>query len=256
MKKILNLIQVNFKETTLIAILVLGFGANYIYGATFTEPACGPTGCNTEAPINVSATSQAKAGPLQVNGFRNLGTTVLDGSVGIGTLTPSDTLTVNGSISGTVISINPSGGGATGINVAASELNFPVSGGKMTMYKTSSPGSGFDLYVLGNVRAGAFFYNSDKTLKTNILSLDSSDSLSKILNLQGVSFNWKADGRKDMGLIAQDVEKVFPDIVSTDKSTGLKSVEYGNLVAPLIEAVKAQQKEIDALKKEVEALKK
>ncbi|HEU5114493.1 MAG TPA: hypothetical protein VFT82_01865, partial [Candidatus Paceibacterota bacterium] len=56
------------------------------------------------------------------------------------------------------------------------------------------------------------------------------------------------------GLIAQDVEKVYPELVNTNKQTGLKSVEYANLVGPLIEAVKEQQKEIDTLKAEVAAL--
>jgi len=57
-----------------------------------------------------------------------------------------------------------------------------------------------------------------------------------------------------MGLIANDVENIFPEIVSTD-SEGLKQLEYGNLVAALVEAVKEQQKEIDSLKQEVESLK-
>jgi hypothetical protein len=52
------------------------------------------------------------------------------------------------------------------------------------------------------------------------------------------------------------VETVFPEIVHTDSATGYKSVEYGNLVAPLIEAIKSQQKEIDLLKAEIELLKK
>ena len=59
---------------------------------------------------------------------------------------------------------------------------------------------------------------------------------------------------KQIGLIAQDVEKVFPELVVTD-SEGYKSVAYQNLVAVLIEAVKEQQKSINQLKKEVELLK-
>ena len=46
-------------------------------------------------------------------------------------------------------------------------------------------------------------------------------------------------------MIAQEVEKVFPDLVHTDPKTGLKSVEYGNLIAPIIEAIKSQQKTIE-----------
>jgi hypothetical protein len=95
------------------------------------------------------------------------------------------------------------------------------------------------------VSAAAFVYSSDKSLKTNIKPLQ--NSLEKIKQLQGVSFNWKESGRADIGLVAQDVEKVFPELVSTNENN-LKSVEYGNLVGVLIEAVKEQQKQIDELK--------
>ncbi len=112
---------------------------------------------------------------------------------------------------------------------------------------------GYKLEIAGSVGASAFFYTSDKSLKTNISPL--SGSLAKVLNLQGVSFNWKEGGEKSVGLVAQDVEKVYPELVHTNPQSGLKSVEYGNLVAPLIEAIKEQQKQIDDLKAEVKALK-
>jgi len=77
-----------------------------------------------------------------------------------------------------------------------------------------------------------------------------------------VSFNWKKDGRPGVGITAQNLEKVFPELVSTNKSTGLKSIQLANLVAPLIEAVKElskiierQQEKSDFLIKEVSALK-
>ena len=105
-----------------------------------------------------------------------------------------------------------------------------------------------------SVQANSFVYSSDRNLKTNIVNLDDNDSLSNILKLQGVSFNWKNDGRPDIGLIAQDVEKVYPVLVHTNPQTGLKAVEYANLIGPLIEAIKAQQAEIDTLKAQVQAL--
>jgi hypothetical protein len=55
-------------------------------------------------------------------------------------------------------------------------------------------------------------------------------------------------------VIAQEVEEIFPNIVHTNPNTGIKAVEYGNLVAPLIEAVKEQQKIIDIQQKRIEAL--
>lgn len=104
-----------------------------------------------------------------------------------------------------------------------------------------------------SVAANAYFYISDKRLKKNVEPIEG--ALAKVLSLAGVTFAWKSTGEKSVGLIAQDVEKVFPELVSENPNTGMKSVEYANLVAPLIEAVKEQQAQIEALKAEVEALK-
>lgn len=97
---------------------------------------------------------------------------------------------------------------------------------------------------------------SDRSMKKDIEELEG--SLGKILNLKGVSFKWKDEENgigEDIGLIAQDVEKIYPEIVSTDEKTGLKAVQYSNLVAPLIEAIKEQQQQINELKNEIEILK-
>jgi hypothetical protein len=119
---------------------------------------------------------------------------------------------------------------------------------------------GEKLEVSGNVKASAFFYASDIRLKENIAPL--SNSLDRILQLNGYDFQWKESHQKDMGIIAQEVEKQFPAIVHTDARTGMKSVEYANLTAPLIEAVKelfhtvdAQGEEIRSLRTEIESLK-
>lgn len=109
-----------------------------------------------------------------------------------------------------------------------------------------------DLVVDDNAYADAFFYNSDRSLKKDVKPL--AGSLSKILNLEGVSFTWKKSGDRNIGLIAQDVEAVYPELVVTNPATGLKSVEYGNLVAPLIEAIREQQREIDFLRSALDDL--
>lgn len=106
----------------------------------------------------------------------------------------------------------------------------------------------------GEVTATSFIYSSDRNLKENIKAIP--NALDKVLRLNGVMFNWKEDGRPDLGLIAQDVEKVFPELVHTNPATNLKAVEYGNLIAPLIEAIKEQQKQIEELKNQINALKK
>jgi hypothetical protein len=77
-----------------------------------------------------------------------------------------------------------------------------------------------NLFTTGNSYAGAFIYTSDRRLKEHIVPL--SDSLSKILSLNGYSFDWKKDGKHDIGVIAQEVEKVFPALVNINPITGMK----------------------------------
>lgn len=107
-----------------------------------------------------------------------------------------------------------------------------------------------DYSVSGAVIANAFQYNSDRSLKKNITTIES--PLTKILKLRGVTFNWKKDNSPSVGLIAQEVETVFPELVTENQ--GIKSVQYGNLVAPLIEAVKDQQKQIEKLNTRIKTL--
>lgn len=87
---------------------------------------------------------------------------------------------------------------------------------------------------------------SDLRLKENVKPLD--NSLSKILRLQGVEYDYKDKAkfgdRHQVGVIAQEVEKVFPEVVVTNEKTGLKAVAYDHLVAPLIESVKSLYKRI------------
>jgi len=76
------------------------------------------------------------------------------------------------------------------------------------------------------------------------------NALDKTLLLRGVNYN---DIRIDpdqlrMGLIAQEVELIIPEVVHTDEKTTMKSIEYQNIVGLLVEAIKEQQKQINDLK--------
>jgi len=94
---------------------------------------------------------------------------------------------------------------------------------------------------------------SDVLAKENIVNVNY--GLQAVLALQGISYSYKAEfieketlpTSTQIGLIAQDVEKIVPEVVITDKN-GLKSIEYDLLVPVLIEAIKSQQKEIETLK--------
>jgi len=109
------------------------------------------------------------------------------------------------------------------------------------------------LYTNGNVGAASYTCISDERLKKNIHPI--TNALDKVQRLNGVTFNWKKSGDKDIGVVAQNVEKVLPELVVTGPD-GMKSVKYSNMVALLIEAVKEQQKEINKQHEEIEELKK
>lgn len=85
---------------------------------------------------------------------------------------------------------------------------------------------------------------SDATLKTNVQPL--TGATDKLLQIQGVTFNWKEGGREDIGVIAQQVKKVYPQLVRED--TKYMRVDYEKLAAPLIESIR----EIDARLKQLE----
>jgi hypothetical protein len=77
--------------------------------------------------------------------------------------------------------------------------------------------------------------------------------------LQPVSWNWKdksQDATPQLGLIAQDVRQLIPEIVSGNEQTGTLSINYTELVPVLVNAIKEQQQQIDQLKKKIEILEK
>jgi hypothetical protein len=102
--------------------------------------------------------------------------------------------------------------------------------------------------------AGSVYQNSDISLKQNVKPLE--ENLSKICSLSAVAFEWKEDGRKDIGLVAQEVEKEYPKLVKEEN--GIKSIEYTKLIAPLIAAIKdlkaEKDEEIACLKQEIRSL--
>ena len=99
--------------------------------------------------------------------------------------------------------------------------------------------------------------SSDLTLKENILPLQ--NSLKNILKLQGVEYDWKDkekySDKHQIGLIAQDLEKIYPEVVVTDSSNGLKSVAYDHLIAPVIESIKVLYAMINGQSADIENLK-
>jgi hypothetical protein len=106
--------------------------------------------------------------------------------------------------------------------------------------------------------------SSDQRLKTNIQTL--TGSLNKIKALRGTQFEWTNENDPEfrigndafgtqIGLIAQEVEQILPEVVKPNGVKDYKSVEYDKIVAVLIEAVKEQQQQIDNLQQQIDILK-
>ena len=96
------------------------------------------------------------------------------------------------------------------------------------------------------IRAAAFVTYSDESLKTEVTSM-ADTALDTIMSLNGVEFTWKNSGERDFGFIAQEVSNVVPKAVHTAQD-GVQGVDYSRLTSILVEAVKAQQVQIDELK--------
>jgi hypothetical protein len=212
------------------------------------------------------------------------------GNVGIGTDTPTAKLDVNGDVSiastvsiGTTIDIVPYNDlGALSFEGSAGQLfsitNNLTSGSIFSVNDVSGiPSIDVDadgtvliapygsteyvgigktnpttkLDVNGTITCTDINSTSDISLKNNIETFE--NSLQVIQSIRGVKFNWKKDSKPAIGVIAQEIEEVLPELVS---NTDVKSVNYNGIVGVLIEAIKEQQEQIDYLKKEIEELKK
>ena len=111
---------------------------------------------------------------------------------------------------------------------------------------TTNPTSA--LQVAGTVSAQDFNTTSDQSLKINIATIE--DALEKIELIRGVEFNWsKSPHAPSMGVIAQEVESVFPELVA---DTNPKQVNYNGLIGVLIEAVKELKADNEILRAMIE----
>jgi len=124
-----------------------------------------------------------------------------------------------------------------------------------------NPGDmGYSLYVQGQVYSEGGWAGSDLRWKKNLDPLD--NAINKIMQLEGYRYNWRSDEFPEMnfdnniqiGLIAQDVEKIIPELVRTDNN-GFKAVSYEKLTVILLEGMKEQQKLIESVKVENQQLK-
>jgi len=100
------------------------------------------------------------------------------------------------------------------------------------------------LQVAGTITCVDINSTSDINLKEHIHSID--DPLAKVMQINGVGFRWKDTKEDAIGVIAQDIEEIFPELVKNNDH--IKTVNYNGLIGVLIEAIKEQQRQIEELK--------
>lgn len=135
--------------------------------------------------------------------------------------------------------------------VVASQIAIESDG---TIAIRNNPGTAYEKFKCLTMRSNGFIEPSDARLKINIAPIGG--AMDKIKAMQGVTYNWNKELERNeqlpdklqYGLIAQELEKIIPELVDTDRE-GWKGIEYSHLVPVLIEALKEQQAELDEQKK-------
>ena len=137
--------------------------------------------------------------------------------------------------------------GYTG-GVGYTEFSISSGGGSTEVFSidTDVITADVDIVVNGNITADEVIDRSDRRLKSDIVPIKG--ALETVKRLQGVMYTKNSTGRRESGVVAQDVQKAFPFVVS-EADDGYLSVAYGRLVGLLIEAVKDLTKQVDELKK-------
>ena len=150
------------------------------------------------------------------------------------------------------ISLQPGLGGRATFPGRPGNITLAPTGGKVGV-GTSKPTVAFEVGAGHLTLADSWVTRSSRRFKINIQPLVG--ALKTIEQLQGVSYERRSDGKHEIGVIAEDVDQVVPELVFRDPDTKqVQGVDYSRLTALLIEAIKSQQAEIQQLKVEVQKL--
>lgn len=254
-----------------------GSGGSVSITATNNMPSGGSGYGNlgTSGAVNITAGSGYNSGGGHIN--------ITAGASSCWSLTANSHADVNiqggqNLVAADAASINVEGGGTVGSSCPTANAN----GGNLILKSGIGTGSGTQgtiqllngnvgigttsptqkLHVAGNIcYTGSIAACSDFRYKTNITALN--NPLQRLMRLRGVNYYWRTEEFANMnftdkiqtGFIAQEVEKIFPEMVFTDNE-GYKSIDYSRLTPVLVEAIKEQQKEITAINRRLEELEK
>jgi len=213
--------------------------------ATNNEVNISSSNLNVDDAGNVTATGSITAG-TEVNAENNITSNTGDLVSTVGSVDAFlNVVASTGHMrAGAIPGIHPSSPGMSAGDITAS--NDITAGGSVTgNYLISA-----NLIHTPTIWSNNYFYYSDKNFKKRIEGIKNASE--KLEDIVGVTYFMKRDEFPDMkfregrqiGLIAQNVEEYFPELVVTDPRTGMKGVQYGNFVAILIEAFKEQKQEI------------
>jgi hypothetical protein len=204
------------------------------------------TANNVSSSININT-----SGIITATSFSGSGTNL----TGIVTSIVAGTnITVSGSTG--QVTINSTGGGGGGSiaildNTSTNDTFYvgiaSTTTGDLATLNVSSTKLTFNPSTGNLVAGGTVTANSDEKLKENIKTIE--NALEKVLSLRGVEYDRIDTGDHQIGVIAQEVERIIPDVVYGDET---KSVAYGNIVGLLIEAIKDQNKRIEELERRLE----
>jgi hypothetical protein len=248
-----SLLQIH--SNTVTDDIAFGYGSSNSFTEVMRVKGNGNVGIGTTAPSN----------KFSVNGNANF-----TGNIGIGNASPAKPLSFPASL-GEKILLYPGGAGEVGIGVYGNELRLHCDNpGSMVSFGTQDNAGvftqagrfqlsgGYGLYVNGSIWANGTTYASDERFKQNITPITS--PLAKIMQLNGVEYEMKKEGfsknnfraGKQMGLLAQNVEKVVPEAVQ--ELDGYKGVDYARLVPLLIESIKELNRQNEKQQKEIQEL--
>ncbi len=154
--------------------------------------------------------------------------------------------TAHAAMGGVIYILNEgTGGGSSQWVTTNAGINTTSNVGIATATPTSKLHVIGDVLVVGVVTATDFNSSSDAALKNNVRTIK--DPLEKVMSIRGVNFEWKESCQSSAGVLAQEIEKIMPELVN-ESNDGIKSVNYNGLIGLLIEVVKEQQNQINELK--------